>query len=274
MTLDSATMQGSSAAQPAIEQRLRTQGNVPHRSRFARYFGFSPLGADSKSWYLGAKGEIVVGSILATLPPDWTVLHAVPSGSTNTEIDHLVVGPGGIFTITTKHHPRHDIRVGRDTLQIDGGAVPYLRTAESAAERVTNLVRERMPLVAPVQPVIVFVDPRLLTVEQRPEQVKVLNAEDLRAWLVRLHPVLSAGEVQEVADILDSPHVWRALPDATSDATSDATPGDLSRRFAATGTRARSAGIRRMSWGLFAAAGTIAAGYVVFQFIEAALATA
>ena len=263
MTVDSATMQERLAAQSVIEQLLRVRGSGPNRSRFARFFGLSPLGADSMSWYLGAKGEIVVGSILATLPPDWTALHAVPIGSATAEIDHLVVGPGGIFTITTKHHPSNDIRVGRNTLQVDGESVPYLRNAEYEAERVTNLVRERMPLVAPVQPVIVFVDPRLLTIEQRPEQVKVLDSEDLRRWLVRLHPVLSAGEVQEVADLLDNPHVWRALPDTT--------PDDLSEHFAALDTRVRSAGIRRMLWGLFAATGTIAAGYVVIQLVEAAL---
>jgi hypothetical protein len=197
MTLDSATMQ--------------VQGNAPHRSRFARFFGRSPFGSDNMSWYLGAKGEIVVGSILATLPPEWTALHIVPVRSATAEIDHLVIGPGGIFTITTKHHPLGDIRVARDTLQVDGESVPYLRNAEFEAERVTSLVQERMPLVAPVQPVIVFADPRLLTIEQKPEQVKVLDAEDLRPWLVRLHPVLSAGEVQEMADLLDSPQVWRAL---------------------------------------------------------------
>jgi len=265
MTSDSAMMLEKFAAQSVIELLLQVQGSVPRRSRFARFVGLSPLGADSMSWYLGAKGEIVVGSMLATLPPEWTVLHAVPIGSSNSEIDHLVVGPGGIFTITTKNHPRTEICVGRNTLQIDGEAVSYLRNAEYEAERVTILVRDRMPLVAPVQPVLVFVDPRLFTIEHKPEQVKVLAAEDLRAWLVRLHPVLSAGEVQEVADLLDSPHVWRALPDTT--------PDDLSERFSELDAQVRSAGIRRMLWGLFAGVGAVAAGYVTFRLVEAALAT-
>lgn len=266
MTFDSATMQERLAARSVIQQLLRVQGSASHRSRFARLFGLTPLGADSMSWDLGTKGEIVVGSILATLPPEWTVLHAVPIGPSNVEIDHIVVGPGGIFTISTKHRVLGDIRVGRNTLQIDGDAVPCLRTAECEAERVTNLVRERMPLLAPVQPVIVFVDPRLLTIEQKPAQVKVLDAEDLRRWLVRLHPVLSAGEVQEVADLFDSPQVWRAPPDLT--------PGDPGERFAALDARMRSASVRRLLWGLFAASGTIAAGLVVFQLIAALLATA
>lgn len=263
MTLYSATMHKRFAAQSVIGDLLRVQGSARRRSALARLFGLSPLGADSMSWYLGAKGEIVVGSFLAKLPPDWTVFHAVPAESARSEIDHLVIGPGGIFTITTKNHAV-DIRVGRNTLQVDSQPVSYLQNAESEAERVTSLVRERMPLVAPVQPVLVFVDPRLLTIEQKPEQVKVLDAMDLCPWLIRLHPVLTAGEVQEVADLLDSPQVWRALPDSTAE--------DVQERFAELDVRLRSAGIRRLTWGVVAAAAAIAAGFGVLQLIEAATA--
>ncbi|TFC93187.1 NERD domain-containing protein [Cryobacterium sinapicolor] len=266
MAFDSATMQGSFEAQSVDEQLLRVQGCAPRRPLFARFFGRPPLGVDSMSWYRGAEGEIVVGTILASLPPEWTALHAVPIDCPNAATDHLVIGPGGIFTITTKRHPIHDIRVARDSLQIDGESVPYLRNAEYEAERITNLVRERMPLVAPVQPVLVFVEPGLLTIEQKPQQVKVLDAQDLRRWLVRLHPVLSAGEVQEVADLLDSPNVWRALPDTP--------PDDLREPFPALYPRVPSVGRRRMLWGLIAAAGTALAGYAVFQLVQAALATA
>ena len=266
MTLDSATMRESAAAQFVTGQPPQVQGRFPHRSRFARVFGFASPGTESMSWYLGAEGGIVVDSILATLPPEWTVLQAVAIGSPNAEIDHLVIGPGGIFTITTKHKVIGDIRIGRNTLRIDGETVPYLRSAEFEAERITSLVRERMPLLAPVQPVIVFVDPRILTIEQKPAQVKVLDAEDLRRWLVRLHPVLSAGEVQEVADLFDSPDIWRPLPDSA--------PDELGESVAPLDAPGRSAGIQRMLWVLLAAALTIAVGYVVLQLIEKALATA
>lgn len=263
MSLYSATMQKRFAAQSVIGDVLRVQGGAPRRSALARLFGLTPVGDDSMSWYLGAKGEIVVGSFLAKLPPDWTVFRAVPADSARTDIDHLVIGPGGIFTITTKNHAG-DIRVGRTTLQVDSQPVSYLQHAESEAERVTSLVRERMPLVAPVQPVLVFVDPSLLTIEQKPPQVKVLDAMDLCPWLIRLHPVLSAGEVQEVADLLDSPQVWHALPDTT--------PEDVQERFTELDARLRSAGIRRLSWGVLAAAAAIAAGFGVLQLIAAATA--
>ncbi len=86
---------------------------------------------------------------------------------------------------------------------IDGNRVPHLRDSALEAEQVTRLVRERMPLLTPVQPVIALVQPSRLTIVDRPEQVKVIDADDLRRWLLRLHSVLSAGEVQEASDLID-----------------------------------------------------------------------
>ncbi|MBG6212216.1 hypothetical protein RCH23_000129 [Cryobacterium sp. CAN_C3] len=42
--------------------------------------------------------------MLSKLGPEWTVLHAVPVGSGSSDIDHVVIGPAGVFTINTKNH--------------------------------------------------------------------------------------------------------------------------------------------------------------------------
>jgi hypothetical protein len=263
MTLDSATMRERFAAQSVIEELLRVQGATPPRSRLARMFGKSPLSADSLSWYVGAKGEIVVGSLLETLPPEWTVFHAIPLGASNSNIDHLIVGPGGIFTINTQHHSGQEIWVGKRAMTVGGQTVHCLTNAEFEAERVTTLVRGRMPLLAPVQPVVALLDPKQLTIAEKPDQVKVIDAHDLRRWLVNLHPVLSAGEVQEVADLIDSPHNWRELPEAT--------PEDLMKRFSALDARVRAAGIRRVLWVLLAGATAIGGSYLALRVLDAVL---
>jgi hypothetical protein len=48
----------------------------------------------------GAEGERKVGAILEGLGPDWHVLHGVWLG--HGDIDHVLVGPGGAFTIETE----------------------------------------------------------------------------------------------------------------------------------------------------------------------------
>jgi hypothetical protein len=78
---------------------------APVRTFFARLVN---LRTAERAWRIGADGEERVGTELARLiklDPRWRVLHAVPAGDAGADIDHVVIGPGGIFTLNTKHHP-------------------------------------------------------------------------------------------------------------------------------------------------------------------------
>lgn len=52
------------------------------------------------AWRTGALGEEHVGAILVSLPEGYTVLHDVDTGKGN--LDHVVIGPTGVFAIETK----------------------------------------------------------------------------------------------------------------------------------------------------------------------------
>ncbi len=59
----------------------------------------------------GASAEEQVGSLLEQLPADsWRVIHDASFGRGN--IDHILIGPAGVFSIETKSHPG-PVRVGR-----------------------------------------------------------------------------------------------------------------------------------------------------------------
>jgi hypothetical protein len=78
-------------------QHVRAQANA---KSWKRFFGGS-FKRDYEGWAQGAEGEEVVGQILEGLRErGWFVIHDVSFGRGN--IDHIVVGPGGIFTIETK----------------------------------------------------------------------------------------------------------------------------------------------------------------------------
>ncbi|HET9154336.1 MAG TPA: nuclease-related domain-containing protein [Solirubrobacterales bacterium] len=78
-------------------QHVRNQA----RARAWKRFLGGSFKRDYDSWAQGAEGEEVVGGILEGLREGgWCVIHDVAFGRGN--IDHIVVGPGGIFTIETK----------------------------------------------------------------------------------------------------------------------------------------------------------------------------
>jgi hypothetical protein len=207
-------MRDQIAAQSVIEELLRQQQAVPPRSRFRRFWGCSPLAADSVAWYLGAQGEIEVGKILGRLPPEWRVFHALPIGKAGADIDHLVLGPGGIFTINTKHHRGKKIWIAERSIMVNGQKHPYLRNSKFEATRVTKMLRERMPQLPPAQAVIALVRPGQITIEKKPDAVKVLDANYLRRWLLKRPVVLAETDLVELTAIVDAPPSWPtpALP--------------------------------------------------------------
>ena len=74
-----------------MEHLLALQQDVPPRSAVSRALGVSPLNEERAACYRGALGEAVVGRLLKKLPGGWEVLHAVPVGKGDSDIDHVVM---------------------------------------------------------------------------------------------------------------------------------------------------------------------------------------
>ena len=240
------TMRQRFAAQSVIEVLLLEQSLIPPRSRFARIAGRSPLGGESMPWYLGAQGEIVVAGLLAGLPGGWTVFHAVPVRTRECDIDHLLVGPAGVFTITTKLHRAAKIWVAHRTLMVGRDKQPYIRDAEFEAYRLTRMLRDLTPLRTSVRPVVAFVDSKRITISERPAQVKIIDAAELRRWLTTLPTVLGPAERVALVTLIDSPETWSALPAIE--------PDELRERFLLLDEAVREARRRRIGWVMLGAA--------------------
>lgn len=55
-------------------------------------------------WEQGAAGEVEVAKALEALPPEWVVLHDLAwPGRPKANIDHVVIGPGGVFVVDAKN---------------------------------------------------------------------------------------------------------------------------------------------------------------------------
>lgn len=175
-----------------------------------RLFGASPLSDDSRPWYLGALGELAVAQRLATLDPAWTVLHAVPIGTRGSDIDHVVAGPAGVFTINTKFHERATVWVGARRILVNGQKTDHLRNARYEATRVARMLAQRTGASVPTRAVIVLVNPRRFTIRQQPEDVTVLTSAQLTRWLGRRPRQLDDEATAEVAATIADPSFWAA----------------------------------------------------------------
>ena len=151
-------------------------------------------------------GVASIRAIVPTIPEDWAVFQALSPTS------HLVMGPGGIFTVSV--HPLAGdwawAWVDQRTLLVAGRRTSFLRDAEVDSARVTELLRARIALRVPVRPVVTLVGARLLGRGKAAAStaVPVLPAEDLAAWLAAQPRVLRAGERMDLAGLIDHPGTW------------------------------------------------------------------
>lgn len=225
------------AAQSIIERLLRLQDSARPRTRWERLVGRSPLGRNCEGLYQGALGEIAVGARLKTLSSDWAVFHSLPIGLDGWDIDHILIGPGGIVTINAKHHRDLPIAVSRDELTVDGQPVPYLRHSEFEQEYVSTLFQDRWSSTPPIHPTVVFIAPREIVFESVPSPVTVLDLADLVDWLAALPVALDETDRQGIVELFDNPAMWANTEVGTGDALLD--------RFTALEAELRAARLQR-----------------------------
>jgi hypothetical protein len=196
------TLAANVPGQWAIVELLRAQDGAAERSRFARIFGISPLSAESKPWYDAAVSEIAVGTELGRLSDDWIVLHALPLG-TGATIDHLVAGPGGVFIITTRHHPGQTVWASQRAFLVAGIRHPYIRNMEYEMGRAERLLsaaaaRHGHPVPVEVAGILAVVAAKNITVREKHRDVTVLPTTAVVGWLTDREPVLPPAVVIEI----------------------------------------------------------------------------
>ncbi|MFB7178030.1 nuclease-related domain-containing protein [Streptomyces sp. NPDC056257] len=165
-------------------------------------------GADGDSWRTGLAGERRVGEELDRLTRrGWRVLHSVPLPR-QVDIDHLLIGPGGVFTINTKRHPRKTVWVGDDMVKVNGGkAQPYGIKSRSEAKRARKVLEEHCDFAVPVEPVLVFVDVLKLDVVATQLTIRVYREREVAA-LAPLAGAFSAPQVEQIYGVARDRRAW------------------------------------------------------------------
>ncbi len=133
----------------------------------------------------GATGEEQVGGLLDELAGEnWQVIHDGSLGRGN--VDHILIGPAGVFTVETKSHPG-PIRVAR----VHGATLSQAQAQRKAIERVVGV---------PVEPLIVFSRAWVDKPLARRKGVRVTPARMLSGYLERRPVTLTVEQVEQARE--------------------------------------------------------------------------
>ena len=168
---------------------------APLSAGIARLFN---LHTYERAYRIGADGEVATGKVLARLPSGWKVLHSVPVGSRGSDIDHVVIGPGGVFTVNTKHHPNSSVWVAGETFLVNGTRQPYVRNSCFEAKRAARLLTGLSGFSVPVTGVVAVVGAHEgFKVKEQPRGglVHVVARRNLAHWLTERPNLLGGWEI-------------------------------------------------------------------------------
>lgn len=194
----------------ARKQALALKEAAPVKTFLARALG---VHTDERAWRVGADGEEMVATQLRRLTKRdarWRFLNAIPVGEKGSDIDHLVVGPGGVFTLNAKHHPRARVWVRGDTFMVNGQRLPYIRNSRHEAMRASQLLTAASGFPVQVGGVVVPVGSDNLSVKDAPPDVAIVNRMRLRRWLCHRPPVLAEEQVAAIFDAARRSTTWRS----------------------------------------------------------------
>jgi len=179
---------------------------------------FTAKTSENSNRYLGYFGERIVAENLESLKGHgWRVLHDVPfqNNGTSFNIDHIAIGPQGIFAIETKTRRKGNARPGFDDHKVffDGRDLEWpwgndnhgLEQAERNAIELAKAIKAETGDRFHVAPILTlpgwFVEPRP---SRETRLCRVTNPKGLSRFLTSGSSVLSDQQINGIAGKLEA----------------------------------------------------------------------
>ena len=175
----------------------------PIKAFFNRLLG-DIIVTEEGNWRIGAEAEEEVGRILAELPRYWTVRHSIPLRS-NWDIDHVVVGPPGVFVLDTKFRSG-DVQTSRSGIRVNGYRTEMAEQVQNQAREVSSLIRTAAGTSVWVQPVLVFAND--VRGRAEPDGVHVVGLGDIVEYLMSLPRELEKRAVDQLGAVVRDDTTW------------------------------------------------------------------
>lgn len=154
-----------------------------------------------KSYFLGAVGEARVAAELRKLPDEYHVIHDFPIGSVNF-VDHVVMGPTGVFAVETKDwYGKVELRDGDITRN---GTIPEfrppVRQAKGQALKVEKILRKK-GWNGTVTPVLCFASNNFVGDVGEARNLKVVNASGIVSLITSRDATISPDGLERLVKL-------------------------------------------------------------------------
>lgn len=190
-------------AASALQRMLRSS----HRYDEADISEIRDMVQQPERWLTGAEGECRTAKALERLPDDYVVFHDFHVRQLNGNrslgnVDHIVVGPTGVFVIDTKNHRRTaSVRPAKESSRTRD----HMRVVRRQAMQVRSWLK---PLVLGtsssvyVQAVVVHVHGRTIVEKTEEEHVWFLPLDMLLSRIKNRSPRLKPADVAAISKTL------------------------------------------------------------------------
>lgn len=185
------------ASGSAAEKAARARRTAGRRQRDA-----DRAARVAEAWETGRVGEVRLAEVLDRLTVDGFQHlpdRAMPASSAN--IDHIVVGPGGVFVLDAKAWSGA-LTVADGVLRQDGHRrMDAIESARTTATAVAAALDRCAPKVD-VRPALCFVGEARLGESHFVEKVKLIDIDGVVAWMQQFPTKLDPAAVQKVRGLL------------------------------------------------------------------------
>lgn len=177
---------------------------------------FKRLTADreeERQWRAVADGKTQVARGFERLGLAWHSLHAIP-GTEGGEIDHLLIGPAGVFTVNSSLHADSAVCLGADTMIVNGERVHHVQHSRLEAAHASRVLSEAVGFQVPVTGLVVIIGDNRFDVRQQPSDglVHVSTPRAAVRWLRRLDREWTAYGVSRIYEFARRSSVWATPP--------------------------------------------------------------
>jgi hypothetical protein len=168
---------------------------------------------ETRMWRRSADAEHGSGEWLGRLPEGWFVFHDVPLGERGTTVDHLAIGPGGVFTIDTKDLSGA-IRVNARSIAHDGRRTSFLAKASAEALRAASLLTAAIDRPVEVRGLLAILADEWI-VRRLPDDVYVGGPASVKHWMLQQPTVLRPSDVIVLVAAASRPDTWAVKPEGS-----------------------------------------------------------